>query len=216
MTARKGVELPSHGEYEEALDKAWEELSGLNPARIASNACAEYDRDRRLLRLPLLNAKVSVDIENRTILDESGQALRSYQAILVLHYLLGAKPFGPSGNWLTFRELDSGKFYYSAYEQRSIGRIVETFGAESASLLKAAVALGGETIDMGDAGVRFDVFPKLPVAVLVWEGDAELSPSANILFDGSAGSVLTTEDLVVVAGFVADRLVKQARALSAG
>jgi hypothetical protein len=48
----------------------------------------------------------------------------------------------------------------------------------------------------------------------VWQGDAELSASANILFDGSAGSILTTEDLVVVAGFLADKLVKEARELS--
>jgi len=216
MDKHKGIDLPEHGEYEEALDKAWETLSGSDLARIALHAGAEYDRDGRVLRLPVLNQKVAVEVDNKKVLEESGQDMRAYQAILVLHYLLGAKPFGPSGNWLTFRELESGKFYYSAYEKRSIGRVVEAFGSQAELLLKAAAPLGGTPIDMGDAGVRCDVFPKLPVAVVVWQGDAELSPSANILFDGSAGSLLTTEDLVVVAAFVADKLVKQARTLAAG
>ena len=214
MDTGKGIDLPLRGEYEEALAMAWEDLSSSNLTRIASNAAAEYDREGRLLQLPFLDEKVTVEIEDKRVLDESGQKLRVYQAIIVLHYLLGAKPFGPSGNWLTFRELDSGRFYYSAYEKRSIARLIEVFGSDAGLLVKAATQLGGEVIDIGDAGVRFDVFPKLPLAVVVWRGDAELSPSANILFDGSAGSILTTEDLVVVAGFVAGKLVKQARELS--
>ena len=213
MDRRKEAELPSPGEYKHALEKAWTELSGSDLARIALHAVAEYDRERRTLRLPVLHEQVVVEIDSRKVLEESGEEMRAYQAILVLHYLLGAKPFGPSGNWLTFRELDSGKFYYSAFERRSIARIIEAFGSRAQSLLNAAVALGGREIDMGDVGVRCDVFPKVPVAVVLWEGDAELSPSANILFDGSAGSILTTEDLVVVAGFLAGKLVKQAREL---
>jgi len=214
MDKRKGIDLPLQGEYEEALTMAWEDLSSSDLTRVASNAVAEYDREDRRLQLPFLNEKVSVEVDNRRVVDESGQALRVYQAIIVLHYLLGAKPFGPSGNWLTFRELDSGRFYYSAYEKRSIARLIEVFGSDGELLVTAAKLLGGKVIDMGDAGVRFDVFPKLPLAVVVWQGDAELSASANILFDGSAGSLLTTEDLVVVAGFVAGKLVKEASGLS--
>ena len=214
MDTRKEIDLPLRGEYEEALSMAWEELSSSNLTRVASNALAEYDKDGRRLRLAFLNEKVSVEIDDKRVLDESGEELRVYQAIIVLHYLLGAKPFGPSGNWLTFRELDSGRFYYSAYEKRSIARLIEVFGSHAELLVKAAAPLGGESVDIGDAGVRFDVFPKLPLAVVVWQGDAELSASANILFDGSAGSILTTEDLVVVAGYLADKLVKEARELS--
>jgi hypothetical protein len=214
MDTRKEIDLPLRGEYEEALAIAWGDLSSSNLTRVTSNALAEYDKDGRRLRVPFLNEKVTVEIEDKHVLDESGQEVRVYQAIIVLHYLLGAKPFGPSGNWLTFRELDSGKFYYSAYEKRSIARLIEVFGSDAGLLVKAAAPLGGEVIDIGDAGVRFDVFPKLPLAVVVWQGDAELSASANILFDGSAGSILTTEDLVVVAGFLADKLVKEARELS--
>jgi len=216
MDSRKGIDLPLQGEYEDALAIAWEDLSSSNLTRVASNAAASYDREGRRLQVQFLDENVSVEIDEKRVLDASGQELRVYKSIIVLHYLLGAKPFGPSGNWLTFREFDSGRFYYSAYEKRSLARLIEVFGSDPELLVRASAPLGGEVIDIGDAGVRFDVFPKFPLAVVVWQGDAELSPSANILFDGSAGSILTTEDLVVVAGFVTGKLVKQARQLSSG
>jgi hypothetical protein len=167
-----------------------------------------------MLGVPFLNDEVSVEIDSRKVLDGAGQELRTYQAILMLHYLVGAKPSAPAGTWLTFREFDGGMFYYSAFESRSIARIIETFGSNVELLRKAAERLGGEQVAMGDVAVRFDVFPKVPIIVVVWQGDAELSPSANILFDSSAGTIFSTEDLTVVAGLVAGKLVKQARELS--
>jgi hypothetical protein len=211
MPDRKEVKLPQGTEYGEALEKAWENLAGSDLDQIASRAAAEYDRDGQVLQVRFLDEQVRVDFGSKKVLNESGQELPSYQAILVLHCLIGAKPFGPTGDWATFREFDAGKFYYSAFEGRSIARVIEAFGSQPELLVKAAAQLGGETVDMGDAGVRFDVFPKLPVAVVVWQGDAELSPSANILFDSTAGSILSTEDLAVVAGVVAGKLAKQAR-----
>lgn len=214
MPERKEVSLPPASEYSEALDGAWEKLVGSDPTGIAADAIAEYDPESRLLRLRFIGEDVRIDVGSREVLSESGEELPSYQAILVLHYLIGAKPFGPAGKWSTFREFDGGKFYYSAFEGRSIARLVKAFGSEPGLLPKAAEPLGGGTIEMGDAGVRLDVFPKLPVAVTVWQGDADLSPSANILFDSTASSILTTEDLVVVAGVVAGKLAKKARELS--
>jgi hypothetical protein len=211
MREQREVHLPPASEYGDALEKAWQDLAGSDLARVASNACADYDRDSRVLRLRFLGEEVRVEAGSKRVLSESGQELPSYQAILVLHYLIGAKPFGPTGNWSTFREFDSGKFYYSAFEARSIARIIDAFGSQAESLVNAATPLGAEIIMMGDAGVLFHVFPKLPVAVVVWQGDSELSPSANILFDSTAGSILTTEDLTVVAGLVTGKLVKQTR-----
>ena len=214
MPERKEVKLPQGTEYREALEKAWENLAGSDLAQIASSAAAEYDRDGQVLQVRFMDEHVRLEVGPKKVLNESREELPSYLAILVLHYLIGATPFDPTGTWATFREFDAGKFYYSAFEGRSIARVITAFGSQPELLVKAAEALGGETVDMGDAGVVFDVFPKLPVAVVVWQGDAELSPSANILFDSTAGSILATEDLVVVAGVVAGKLAKQARELA--
>jgi len=214
MNEQKEVKLPRATEYGEALESAWENLAGSDLDQMASRAAADYDSDAQVLHVRFLDKQVRVEVQLKKVLNESGQELPSYHAILVLHYLIGAKPFGPTGTWATFREFDAGKFYYSAFEGRSIARVIKAFGSQPELLTKAAASLGGETVEMGDAGVRLDVFPKLPVAVAVWKGDAELTPSANILFDSTAGSILSTEDLVVVAGVVAGKLAKQARELS--
>ena len=61
---------------------------------------------------------------------------------------------------------------------------------------------------IGDASVRIDAFPKLPVTVVLWEGDQEIPGNANILFDETAPLLLAMEDLSVVGNLVSFRLRK--------
>ena len=68
--------------------------------------------------------------------------------------------------------------------------------------------MGASIQTIGDASVRIDAFPKLPVTVVFWEGDQEIPGSANILFDETAPRLLAMEDLSVVGNLVSFRLRK--------
>ena len=68
---------------------------------------------------------------------------------------------------------------------------------------------------MGDAAIVMDVFPRLPLTYVIWEGDEEMPANGTILFDQTAQYYLPTEDLVVVAAAGASILGKTARALAA-
>ena len=54
------------------------------------------------------------------------------------------------------------------------------------------------------------VFPKLPLAVVVWRGDSEFPPDVNILFDKTANTILRTEDLAICGALTVSKLRKNA------
>ena len=130
--------------------------------------------------------------------------------IVLLHYLLTADGTPPADRWIAFRELPDGLFYAQAFAGHAEVLLAERFGAEQglAAFHRAATTLGGMPLDLADASYRFQAFPRLAVAVLVWEGDDEFPGQARILFDAAAGHYLPTEDLSGVGDLLAHRLTR--------
>ena len=139
--------------------------------------------------------------------------------IALLHYLLTADGTPPAGNWLTFRELPDGLFYAQAFAGRAEQVLVRAFGAAFApdtgkgvaDFSRAAEALGGERLDLADAGFRFTAFPRVAVAVLLWAGDEEQPGQASILFDAHAAHYVPTEDAAGLGEWLAHRVVRSRR-----
>lgn len=126
--------------------------------------------------------------------------------ILILHYLANTAAVNNEGKPISFKELPGGNIYIQPFTNRAILPLAKLFGAEPQGLLKAAFRIGGRKAEFGDAGVTIDVFPRIPITLIFWEGDEEFSASASILFDASASFLLPTEDYAVMASFVAATL----------
>ncbi|MEE8541956.1 MAG: DUF3786 domain-containing protein, partial [Desulfobacterales bacterium] len=58
------------------------------------------------------------------------------------------------------------------------------------------------------AGFEFNLFPRVPVQLIVWEGDDEFPAAANILFDQTVGAILSPEDIAWLAGMIVYRMIK--------
>jgi len=130
--------------------------------------------------------------------------------IVLLHYLLTADGASPADRWIAFRELPDGLFYAQAFAGHAEALLAERFGAEQglAAFHRAAAVLGGTRLDLADASYRFQAFPRLAVAVLLWEGDDEFPAQARMLFDAHAGHYLPTEDLSGIGDLLAHRLTR--------
>jgi hypothetical protein len=117
----------------------------------------------------------------------------------------------PTGNWIAYREIQGASFYFSAFVKRAIDPLKKTFGTNIQGLVKAAVKLGGQAIPAGDAGFEFRVLPRIPVQLILWEGDAEFPAEANILFDETIGDILSPEDVAWLSGMLVYRLMALSR-----
>jgi hypothetical protein len=211
MIARlQASERPPHGE---ALERAWKDLSALDLASLAADLGCPDDCADGLMHLRLLGDSLVVDVGNRTIKHdrEDGSDLSRYLQVLVLHYLAGVGKSPLTNRPISFRELEGGALYYSAFKARAITPLVKEFGYKPELLRRVALSMDAERLTVGSMGFRFRFFEKLPVSVILWLGDVEVSASANILFDASAGKMLPTEDLSVVAGVTSRTLIKKSK-----
>lgn len=133
-----------------------------------------------------------------------------FARILILHYLVHRAQVSSTGQLISYKELPGGGIYIQPFTNRAIRPMVQFFGEHPEWLLDAAKRLGGQPVKMGDVAATFNVFPKVPITLVLWEADEEFPASGNILFDNSASMILHTEDYAVLASFVVQTLKKHA------
>ena len=132
--------------------------------------------------------------------------------LLILHYFLQAKGSPLSNHTITYKELADGIVYFPTFYQRAIKPLVTHFGREPQRLLDAARILGGHEADYGDTAVTINAFSRVPITLVLWKGDEELTPEGNIIFNSTIPDYLPTEDINVLCETIAWRLVKLLKA----
>lgn len=188
-------------------------LPGRDPAALCRNAGASLRSlpEGKVIALPFFLRQVEITCPGGLITYEGGADAPSLQEQgLILHYLLGACDIPPKGELITFRETPTGEFYYQPFVNRAQIPLVNTFGAAPDLFLKAGLKAGGTAAGVGDASLTFHPLPKVPVTLVLWQGDNEFPPTGNILFDGHIKHFLDGEDIAFLAGIVVYRLMAQA------
>ena len=115
----------------------------------------------------------------------------------LLRYLMESKTVAWAGNWKTFREMPWGELYIKPYTGRVLTRAAFTFGIRLAAFKAACEKLGATAVPNGDAGFEFDFIEGYKVRILVWEGDDEFPPNAQILYSDNFQDGFAPEDRVV-------------------
>lgn len=199
--------------HEDALEKAWKDISEFDLGVISSELGPGAVREGRAVSIRMLGETCVVDVVSRAVHYGSPEdrEVPPYLQILILHYLLGLSAAPLMSRSVSFKELDGGAMYYPAFKARAIDPLVKAFGDKPELLKRVADSLGAEPLDMGHVSFRLHFFEKVPVAVVLWLGDIEVPASASILFDASANRILPTEDLTVVGGVTSRTLVKRSQ-----
>ena len=178
--------------YEVAINKAWEELLSLNPPAPLS--------------VKFLADEYSLDVATKKIFSLScNTPAKDFVAILLLHYLSQKLRGLPelAGEWVSFKELSGIEGYAAAFRKRTIEPIIRKYGKNPAGVFAVLEKLPASKVAQADAAIVVEAFSAVPVLVELWRGDEEFGPEANILFDRSISRIFCTEDIVVLAQFVA-------------
>jgi hypothetical protein len=105
---------------------------------------------------------------------------------LIMHYLIQAKGAPITETWITFREIPSGEFYYSAFVKRAKEPLVKTFGDQPDLLVELGFKMGGTRGKEGDASLYFKAFPPSRSAGALLA--MRISPDGNVL-DASISNI---------------------------
>lgn len=115
----------------------------------------------------------------------------------LLRYLLESKQVAFGGAWKTFREMPWGEMYIKPYTGRVLTRAAFTFGTRVAAFKAAAEKMGAVPLKHGDAGYQFDLIGPYRMQIMVWEGDDEFPPNAQVLYSDNFAEGFAAEDRVV-------------------
>ena len=115
----------------------------------------------------------------------------------LLRYLLEAKELAWNGQWKTFREMPWGELYIKPYTGRVLTRAAFTFGTRVQKFRAACEKMGATPLKHGDAGYLFDLIGGYQMQILVWEGDDEFPPNAQIIYSDNFADGFAAEDRVV-------------------
>jgi len=128
--------------------------------------------------------------------------------ILILHYLIAAKGTPNTGKLIGFRQVPGGLFEHASFSREVLTPLLDHFGKEPERLVEAAANLGGSKVAYGDVAVSIKAFPKVSVVIILWRGDEEFAPNANMLFDSTVADYLSTEDMSVLCERIVERLAQ--------
>jgi hypothetical protein len=161
----------------------WEKLLSFHPAEVCHRTEALYQPSHEGYLLPVYNMRVLVIPKTQKILrmewndKPAEEELSPFFRLMVLVYLTEAKDIKPTHTWVSEKELP-------------VKELEDLYGKDPEAFLKAGKRLGGTEILYGDKGFALEVFPRVPLAYILWNGDQEFSPRAGVLFDSTIQSHL--------------------------
>ena len=144
-----------------------------------------------------LMGKTYTVAENAEIADLQGNAPALPVQTFLLRYLLEGKNLPALGGWKTFREMPWGELYIKPYTGRVLTRAAFTFGTRVEAFRKAAEKMGAQPVAHGDAGFEFALIGDYKIRLLIWAGDEEFPPSAQVLYSDNFEEGFAPEDRVV-------------------
>ena len=168
----------------------------LDPLEASERTQTKWDGKE--FYLTLLGREYAIAHPDYVIRATDGGAVPPLPAqTFLLRYLLESKKTPWLGQWKTFREMPWGEMYIKPYTGRVLTRAAFTFGTRLAAFNQGAEAMGATPVSHGDAGWEFCLIGNYRMRILIWEGDDEFPPNAQILYSDNFAQGFAAEDRVV-------------------
>ena len=174
-----------------------EKFRDLDPADVTARL-KDVVWDGKTFTLKLLGRVFAVSHPDYALTAADGGALPPLPTqTFLLRYLLECKDVAWNGQWKTFREMPWGELYIKPYTGRVLTRAAFTFGTRVAAFRAACEKMGAMPLNHGDAGYQFKFIGDYAIQILVWEGDEEFPPSAQVIYSDNFADGFAPEDRVV-------------------
>ena len=183
-------------------------ISGLEDIALKSGAAIVGSQR---LGLPFFGSDVIVDLETRGIYYkegscegnlESSNKLDIFSSAIILHYLVNADGAKISGEWISYRELPDGMFYF-----RTIPGVLEPvcrkYKNSAEGLIKRIEGSGGRRSSDFKNGAVIYPFENFPVLIMLDEESEEFDASLRVLFDSNGSHYIKTDVAKMIVVYLA-------------
>ncbi|MBS4021203.1 MAG: DUF3786 domain-containing protein [Dethiobacter sp.] len=194
-------------QYRQAYLESLQNFAAKDPSFMAEAAGGSYKTEERKIEFLYLGRLCLVIHPEGGITVDGWPAPSHEEQIIILQYLAGASSLPLRNQWLSFLQLPGGPHHFAPFQKEAIFPLARKFGPQPEMFRQAAGFLGGVPTTLGHVGMIIPVFPLVPLGIILWTGDEEFAPSANILFDSSVQTHLSTSALYMMGIAVAQRLL---------
>jgi hypothetical protein len=216
---RFSVDLPSEvvkyinesrDNFKKFYDRMFEELSARDIDDVLDKTKSHLI-DNKKINLSFFEREIIVDLNRNTIYysgkekSGAGEDLDKYSSSIVLHYLLNADGTPISGNWISYRELPGGLFYWQTIPG-ILAVLVKKYGSNGKDFLEKALEIGGKKYTGFKFGTVIYPFKMFPVLLVLNEENDEFGASARVLFDSSAPHYLKTYVVKLIVIYTVNKL----------
>ncbi len=173
-----------------------ESLKQIPPQEVARRSGTTLQGN--VLHLEMLFRSYKVDVTNFEVQQVNGEETSPFIQSVVLTYLQTADGRPSANRWISYRELPNGNFYHQAFQGYAPNRLTKRWGLDIEPFITACDTLGGERLDLGDAGFAFRVLPRINIATVYWLGDEDFPSKASVLFDANVSYYMITDGLAIL------------------
>lgn len=185
----------------------FEQLSSSDPKDICQSAICEYDGISKRYHLIVWDEEYEVDPAQSTIICTSNKTLilHEYLYLFMIYYLLNANQVNISGQWISEKDMPGGATFFRGPHELPTGLITGRCN-NTHQFRQRCKELNGIPLDMADAAFSFKITPRIPVAVLYWEGDDDFPAESKILYDRTILDHLSIDIIYSMAVGICERV----------
>lgn len=202
------------GELENAYEELMKKVKRLDPLTLAEQTDSVYRGDGiPRIEIPFLHSWFVLDLLPYRIRAGHPVIDTLPLKVLFLHHLMAAAENQGTavrvmGQWIDSRSLQHGAFLGAHFAASTTEALNRFFALEEEERIARGLAWAGKPVDLGDHGLLFHFFPRLPTALINWKADDEFPAYSKVLFDISASNYMPTHGLTALTEFLVHRLAE--------
>lgn|GEM_PF-4335305 len=190
--------------YSTCMEKAVSDFLAGDKQVMARCAGASYDPGSDSIETVFIGRPYSIDCSTGAV-QPKGHAteLQGIESSVVLHNLIVASGRELSGRLVTFADFRKvGRAGGPGMKKNVTNAFIQYFGSQPELLYQLLEEFPGERTELGDASIKVNLCPRVPVVFTIWAGEDDIiPPECTVLFDAYAQDYLPLEDLAALPDF---------------
>ncbi len=193
-----------------ANEGLWQQLVALDGQGTAQRAGCRYIAEPAGYVITLLNNEYEVRLSDKRVVStpQGSKPVEFLEELCILAYLINARDLPLAGKLVKAQDLPSGQFFFRGLHSLPTDKLEKAFGRRPEALLEIAEQFDAEKCEFGDASIRLDVLPRVPITIIIWRQCEQFGARASILFDRTAAVHMPLDALWAAANLAIKVVIK--------